>query len=176
MNVLLMMIALLVSLVIGSNSWCQDKKLITKDDFIKEFRSPVHDKKNQRLNFRAITVLKRKPPEVTVQILFKFGSSKLADEFSQTQVQEAGKALSSDELSSFVFEIQGHTDNIGSEAYNIELSYDRAYAIKRILIDNFGIEENRLVTRGFGESAPVVSNETEAGQAKNRRVVIKRLN
>ncbi|NOQ77701.1 MAG: OmpA family protein, partial [Methylococcaceae bacterium] len=70
-------------------------------------------------------------------------------------------------------EIQGHTDSRGSETYNQSLSEQRAISVKRLLMNN-GIAGSRLTTKGFGESNPVESNETEAGRAHNRRVVYKR--
>jgi len=70
-------------------------------------------------------------------------------------------------------EIQGHTDNSGETSYNQSLSESRAATVKQILIDN-GISASRLTTVGFGESRPVVSNDTEDGRIHNRRVVYKR--
>lgn len=74
---------------------------------------------------------------------------------------------------SLTVEIQGHTDNHGSDEYNQRLSYARAESVKQLLVSN-GIEGSRLTTRGFGESQPVASNATDAGRAHNRRVVYKR--
>ncbi len=74
---------------------------------------------------------------------------------------------------SLTVEIQGHTDSKGSDAYNQGLSERRAASVKRLLVNN-GISSGRLTTRGFGESRPVASNDTEAGRAHNRRVVYKR--
>ncbi len=70
-------------------------------------------------------------------------------------------------------EIQGHTDSTGSTAYNQGLSERRAAAVKQYLISK-GIAGSRLTTRGFGETAPIESNDTEAGRSHNRRVVYKR--
>ncbi len=66
-------------------------------------------------------------------------------------------------------EIQGHTDSIGSEAYNMDLSRRRANAVKTYLV-NQGISSARLTTVGYGESRPVATNATKEGRAKNRRV------
>lgn len=66
-------------------------------------------------------------------------------------------------------EIAGHTDSIGSDAYNLALSEARASAVVAWLEDK-GIEQNRMVARGYGETRPLVSNDTEEGQQKNRRV------
>ena len=121
MKYFMSLIALSVCFFISWNTWCQEKKLITKDDFLKVFSQPPSDNTSPKLKLRSISVLPRKPPEITVHILFKFGSTVLADEFSQKQLQEAGKALSSDILSTYFFEIQGHTDDIGLEDFNMKL-------------------------------------------------------
>jgi OOP family OmpA-OmpF porin len=75
---------------------------------------------------------------------------------------------------SLTVEIQGHTDNHGSNAYNQKLSAARAESVKQYLVSKNGIEASRLTTRGFGESKPVASNATDEGRAHNRRVVYKR--
>lgn len=66
-------------------------------------------------------------------------------------------------------EIQGHTDNMGTHAYNEKLSKGRADAVMNYLISH-GIAADRLTTRGFGLTQPVASNEDAEGRAKNRRV------
>ena len=65
----------------------------------------------------------------------------------------------------------GHTDSIGSDAYNQKLSVSRAEAVKAYLVSK-GIEKNRVYTERKGEKQPVADNKTKEGQAKNRRVEI----
>jgi OOP family OmpA-OmpF porin len=65
----------------------------------------------------------------------------------------------------------GHTDSIGSAAYNQKLSVRRAESVKAYLVSK-GIPANRIYTEGKGESQPVASNKTKEGRAKNRRVEI----
>ncbi len=65
--------------------------------------------------------------------------------------------------------VDGHTDAIGSEAYNQKLSERRAKAVADYL-SSHGVNASRLNTRGFGKSQPVASNDTEEGRAQNRRV------
>ena len=65
----------------------------------------------------------------------------------------------------------GHTDSIGSNAYNQKLSMRRASSVKQYLVSK-GIEANRIYTEGKGETQPVADNKTKEGRAKNRRVEI----
>jgi outer membrane protein OmpA-like peptidoglycan-associated protein len=66
-------------------------------------------------------------------------------------------------------EIQGHTDSKGTDDYNMSLSQRRASAVSSYLTSR-GITSGRITTRGYGESAPKYSNDTETGMAQNRRV------
>ncbi len=67
------------------------------------------------------------------------------------------------------FRIDGHTDNVGDPASNLTLSQERADAVKSYLISK-GIDASRIIATGYGDTKPVVSNETAAGKARNRRV------
>ncbi len=71
------------------------------------------------------------------------------------------------------FEIEGHTDSTGSEAYNLKLGLDRAEAVRNYLHDKDEIALNRMEVISYGESKPVVDNKTRDHRAQNRRVVIK---
>jgi outer membrane protein OmpA-like peptidoglycan-associated protein len=66
--------------------------------------------------------------------------------------------------------IEGHTDNIGSDRYNDDLSARRAAAVKTALVRDHGVDESLIATAGYGERRPVESNDTLAGRARNRRV------
>lgn len=66
--------------------------------------------------------------------------------------------------------IDGHTDNVGKPATNLELSKNRAQAVKAWLTGKSGIKAERLTTDGFGDQKPVADNATEPGRARNRRV------
>ncbi|HPI98600.1 MAG TPA: OmpA family protein [Synergistales bacterium] len=66
-------------------------------------------------------------------------------------------------------EVQGHTDNQGSDEYNLNLSQLRSETVASYL-GLFGIQSERLIPKGYGESQPVDTNETEEGRARNRRV------
>jgi outer membrane protein OmpA-like peptidoglycan-associated protein len=66
-------------------------------------------------------------------------------------------------------EIQGHTDNTGAAQHNLDLSGKRAETVQKFIV-LYGIEPSRLVSKGYGMTMPIESNDTEEGRAKNRRV------
>ncbi len=68
--------------------------------------------------------------------------------------------------------ITGHTDSVGPDAFNLELSRRRAQSVKQYLVDQYAIDEHHLIVRGAGESQPIADNDTPEGQAQNRRVTI----
>ena len=68
-----------------------------------------------------------------------------------------------------LIEISGHTDNEGSDAYNQKLSEGRAAAVVSYLASK-GVNSDRMLSVGYGESRPIDTNQTEEGQAQNRRV------
>ena len=67
-------------------------------------------------------------------------------------------------------EIQGHTDNVGSDAYNLKLSNERAKSVYQVLLD-MGTSISQITHKGYGETNPIASNNTNVGKAKNRRTV-----
>lgn len=70
---------------------------------------------------------------------------------------------------SYYIDVDGHTDNTGSDELNQKLSESRANSVKQYLVDN-GVEDSRIVATGYGETKPIEDNATVAGRAKNRRV------
>ncbi|MBQ5942710.1 MULTISPECIES: outer membrane protein OmpA [unclassified Massilia] len=98
-------------------------------------------------------------------------------DFDKAVLKPAGKKSLDDlvsKLSDMNLEViiaVGHTDSIGTDAYNQKLSIRRAEAVKAYLKGK-GVEENRIYTEGKGEKQPEASNKTSAGRAKNRRVEI----
>lgn len=71
--------------------------------------------------------------------------------------------------STIVIEIAAHTDNIGSDDYNLELSFRRAHAVVKYL-ESKGINRNRMLAKGYGEAIPITGNDTEEERSLNRRV------
>jgi outer membrane protein OmpA-like peptidoglycan-associated protein len=66
--------------------------------------------------------------------------------------------------------VEGHTDSVGSDAYNQGLSERRAGAVRDVLVNQYGVESGRVQAVGYGESRPVADNATSEGRAINRRV------
>ena len=66
--------------------------------------------------------------------------------------------------------VEGHTDSVGTDAYNQSLSEKRADAVRDVLVNQYGVGGDRLNAVGYGESRPVADNATEEGRAINRRV------
>ncbi len=66
--------------------------------------------------------------------------------------------------------VEGHTDSVGTDAYNQKLSERRASAVRDVLVNKLGVSGARVESVGYGESRPVADNATEAGRAINRRV------
>jgi outer membrane protein OmpA-like peptidoglycan-associated protein len=66
--------------------------------------------------------------------------------------------------------VEGHTDSVGSDAYNQGLSERRASAVREVLVNQYGVESGRVQAVGYGESRPVADNATADGRAINRRV------
>ena len=115
-------------------------------------------------------------PAPTVATKVTFAADAFFD-FNKSVVKPEGKAKLDDlvgkikDISLEVIIAVGHTDSVGSDAYNQKLSVKRSEAVKAYLVSK-GIEKNRVYTEGKGEKQPVADNKTAEGRAKNRRVEI----
>ncbi|MGB1316278.1 MAG: OmpA family protein [Chitinophagales bacterium] len=101
-------------------------------------------------------------------VYFDSGKSTLKKE-SFTELNELFEYLSLKKT--IKIEIAGHTDNVGNDAANMTLSQNRADAVKNYLVKK-GIASNRIETKAYGETQPVMSNESAEGRAKNRRIEV----
>lgn len=102
-------------------------------------------------------------------IEFEYASSRLSDVTKRIldQIADLIERIPESEI-----EIEGHTDNVGSDAFNMRLSEERAVSVRDYLIEN-GMDPGLLLVQGFGESAPIAGNDTEEGRQRNRRVHIR---
>ncbi len=107
------------------------------------------------------------PAAMSLHINFNYDSSEVAPQYDG-EIAKAAQCIA--EYPGNVVFIDGHTDSRGSDAYNQTLSEKRATAVKQRLIERFKVPAARMQARGFGESQPVASNETDEGRAANRRV------
>jgi len=103
--------------------------------------------------------------EFTIPILFDFNKSDIKPESFEIIDGIIDQMMSHPRMK---IEIQGHTDNIGGVEVNQKLSEQRAASVKQAIVAG-GIEPERIRTRGFGMSMPIVNNDTEENRAKNRR-------
>ena len=116
------------------------------------------------------------PAPATVATKVTYAADAFFD-FDKSVLKPEGKAKLDDLVSKIkdinleVIIAVGHTDSVGSDAYNQKLSVRRSEAVKAYLVSK-GIEKNRVYTEGKGEKQPVADNKTAEGRAKNRRVEI----
>ncbi len=108
-------------------------------------------------------------PKIDLEIHFDYNSADIS-KTSVSAVQELGKALSDASLKGSTFVVAGHTDAIGGESYNQELSERRADTIKRYLTEKYGIAGTDLVTVGYGKTKPKDPNAPM--DPTNRRVQV----
>ena len=99
-------------------------------------------------------------------ILFEIGQASLKTDLKTSLAKIAG-ILSV--YQQFDVSIEGNTDNVGSEEFNLKLSQQRAENVMNFLVEQ-GIAENRLSAKGLGMSMPIADNATKEGRQKNRRV------
>lgn len=104
-----------------------------------------------------------------LKILFPFNSAELTED-ARRRLDELGRALASDELAGFRFELAGHTDAIGSDRYNAGLSARRAQAVAGYLAERFGIDPQRLAAKGYGKRKLI--EPTAPDSPRNRRVEV----
>ena len=102
-------------------------------------------------------------------ITFAYDSANVQPQFQRTLDQVAETLAQYNET---YIDVYGHTDSTGSDAYNQDLSERRAGSVASYL-ESRNVQSARIGTRGFGETQPIASNDTDAGRAANRRVEIK---
>ena len=116
-----------------------------------------------------IAAIVKDKPKIDLEINFEYNSADVSAK-SLPSVQALGRALSNADLKGSTFVVAGHTDAAGGEGYNQDLSERRADAIKRYLVDKYGINGSDLVTVGYGKSKLKDTNQPMA--EANRRVQV----
>ena len=104
-------------------------------------------------------------------IYFDFDKDTIKPE-SEPVLKEIVKAMTDNP--DWKLRVDGHTDNIGGDAHNLDLSKRRAASVKTALVERYHISADRLTTNGFGASSPIDRNDTLEGRARNRRVELSR--
>ena len=108
-------------------------------------------------------------PRIDLEIRLDFNSANIAQS-AIPDVNNLGKALSDPSLKNNTFVLAGHTDGVGGEEFNQELSNRRADAVKSYLVDKFGVAPDHLVTTGYGKSH--LKNANNPSSPENRRVEV----
>ncbi len=136
------------------------------------FVNTLRNRKTRSLSLgerQEIAELAATKPKIDLEIQFEYNSADISKN-SVTAVQELGKALSDASLKGSTFVVAGHTDAIGGEAYNQDLSERRADTIKKYLTEKYGITGSDLVTVGYGKTRPKDANAPM--DPANRRVQV----
>ena len=168
----LVLIAILTS---GFNLVWADSSLqfpTTEEEFVQALQVKSSRSQRQAKGFgnnkpKGVKNLVKDNPKVGALIQFDFDSATIKPE-SDALLRQFALALQGAVLSNAKIQINGHTDSIGTEAYNLDLSKRRAQAVKDFLVLTCGIQANRLTIVAHGESQPLYPNDTE--NEKNRRV------
>jgi len=108
---------------------------------------------------------------VSLTVNFHLGSATLTPE-AERALAPLGRALASNELASYRFRIEGHTDTVGDTMLNRTLSERRAMAVRNFLEARYGVSPNRLEAIGFGDKQLLVDTAPQVNEPRNRRVQV----
>ena len=136
------------------------------------FLASVRNRKTRSLSLderEEIASIVSTKPNIDLEINFDYNSAEIS-KASMPSAQELGKALSNPSLKGSTFVVAGHTDGIGSDAFNQDLSERRADTIKNYLVQKFGINGSDLVAVGYGKTKP--KNAADPNDGVNRRVQV----
>ena len=123
---------------------------------------------DKEMTLASVEEMKEKEIKIPLNNLFFETASFEIEATSFPQLDRLVKWIKENNLA---IEIQGHTDNVGADDANQQLSQNRANAVRQYLIEK-GVAEDKVAAVGYGENKPVASNDTDAGRAQNRRVEI----
>lgn len=120
---------------------------------------------------RAPAAAAAEAPSVNLTVQFANNSAELTPAAIRT-LDELGRALSSQALSSYKFRIEGHTDTLGNAEHNMTLSEQRANAVVDYLVNKFHVDRTRLEATGLGETHLLVPTRDQVAEPRNRRVTV----
>lgn len=203
MNIIKILQLSVISSLVISNAWAEEKNFgktpPQANEIIEHFKQPAAESEpsstddyqdvpeSELTNVRGLRKISSKDKTtghkvqlpttlaekaISLEILFDYNSDKLTDQ-AKAQLEPVGRALSSGDLSGLKYRIEGHTDAVGGDQFNIDLSRRRADAVKNYLLKQFNISSASIEIEGRGknELADVSNPASEA----NRRVRIVRL-
>jgi len=104
---------------------------------------------------------------IELNVTFEFDSARVSAE-ADVETGRAAALLNGEKAIKAI--VQGHTDSLGSDEYNQELSERRAAAVRQLVIDKYDVDPEQITSVGMGEAVPVADNDTAEGQSMNRRV------
>ena len=138
-------------------------------DGVYNYMDDCPDTTNRRakIDARGCYVTLEREVNITLNVEFDFDKSTARPEHER-EVKKVADFMES--YPGTIVVMEGHTDSRDSDAYNQKLSERRAKTIADMLIEKFGINSTRVSSRGYGESQPVASNDTDEGRQRNRRV------
>ena len=155
-------------LTIGPQQTIDPAAAAAENRFVQKIRGRLTRSLSSNEREEIATIVEDKP-KIDLEINFEYNSAEISSK-SLTSVQALGRALSNSNLKGSTFVVAGHTDSAGTESYNQDLSERRADAIKRYLIDQYGINASDLVAVGYGKSKLKDPNQPMA--EVNRRVQV----
>ena len=123
--------------------------------------------RTHRVDSRGCSIVLEEVARIDLTVQFDFDRSVVKPEY-MAEIRALADFMKANTDVSAVLE--GHTDSVGTEAYNQALSMRRVNAVRQVLIDQFGIAASRIRVEGYGETRPIASNDTAEGRAQNRRV------
>jgi outer membrane protein OmpA-like peptidoglycan-associated protein len=136
------------------------------------FLNEIRNRKTRSLSLgerEKVATIAQDKPKIDLEINFEFNSDEISKSATPT-VEALAKALTDSALNESTFLVAGYTDAKGSETYNQELSERRADAVKRILVQQYGIAADTLMTAGYGKTH--LKNTSDPFAGGNRRVAI----
>ena len=146
-------------------------RILSKDQVINMLQPDAADPeiKTRGLRFKNSDAPPPRPKSVSMNINFAFDSYELTER-AKEQLRPIGQALNSEQLKPWSFVLEGHTDALGTEEYNMTLSQKRADAVKQFLSSNFNVSPDRLDAIGRGEQQ--LLNQADPADSQNRRVSV----